>query len=524
MRDWKRPVFVLLLLGSWLLPSGADAHPVPRDNHDRTLLVRLTPEGVVVDYRLEVDEWRAAQDLPRSQLAGLESRRDLYTRYTKYHAPLLANALSARLDGRELEFICSAHHFIILDHIRCDFTFRAPWPNGGRLQPGREHAFDFREGNYELDDISALRLRLVVEDRLTAEGIQAPSEELMQRPPEARKPGDGERLRRLAARLQATPQLALGIARPALEPEMPPARPGASGRARKLAGVGKDRPEGVLVVTRRLPPPPLEVASAEPSPPESPREGSAGAGKDPDHSLLALLLDSNQGLAMALILSALFGGAHALTPGHGKTLAAAYLVGQRGTIGHALLLGVSTTLSHTWAVVAVAVLLLFFPGIQGAVQVLLGLVGGLLIAGLGVWILLRRVGGQADHVHLFSTHSHGEHGEVILHERPGWWGVIVLGIAGGMVPCTDAVLVLLFATGSGRLALALPLVLAFSVGLAVVLVIVGISVVQARNLVGKRWGGGGRLERWAQALPVLSALVITGVGLWMCFASVAGVR
>jgi ABC-type nickel/cobalt efflux system permease component RcnA len=239
---------------------------------------------------------------------------------------------------------------------------------------------------------------------------------------------------------------------------------------------------------------------------------------------LALFLDSHQGLAVVLLLSALFGGAHALTPGHGKTLAAAYLVGERGTIGHALLLGLSTTVSHTWAVIAAAVVLMFYPGLLGAMQVLLGLVGGLLIAGLGVWILLRRVGGQADHVHLFANHSHGEHGEVIVHERPGWWGVVVLGLAGGMVPCTDAVLVLLFAAGSGRLALALPLVLAFSVGLSVVLVIVGISVVQARKLMADRLVSGGRLERWGRALPVVSAVVITVVGLGLCFASAAGIR
>ena len=103
------------------------------------------------------------------------------------------------------------------------------------------------------------------------------------------------------------------------------------------------------------------AAEAAPAP-TAPTTAAAAAPPDGD-SLLKLLLDTRQGWAVLMVLAAGFGAVHALTPGHGKTLVAAYLVGERGTVGHAVLLGITTTITHTAAVLAVAGLLpLFFPG------------------------------------------------------------------------------------------------------------------------------------------------------------------
>src|SRR5262249_44726779 len=101
---------------------------------------------------------------------------------------------------------------------------------------------------------------------------------------------------------------------------------------------------------------------------------------------LTVLLDSKLGIGLMLLLAAGFGAAHALTPGHGKTLVAAYLVGQRGTVGHALLLGLVTTITHTGIVIVLAALLPFILTrvAPERVQALLGFGGGLLIASLGV--------------------------------------------------------------------------------------------------------------------------------------------
>jgi ABC-type nickel/cobalt efflux system permease component RcnA len=186
-------------------------------------------------------------------------------------------------------------------------------------------------------------------------------------------------------------------------------------------------------------------------------------------NLEELLLHRDEGLWLLMAAAAFLGAAHALTPGHGKTLVAAYLVGERGTVGHALYLGLVTTLSHTGVVLAVALVVqLFFGGkAPPGLQVWLGLGGGLLVAGLGAWLLLARLAGRADHVHLF------------------------------------------------LLAFALPLLLAFSAGLAGVLVAIGIVVVKARGVVGQRFGE----SRAFRALPVVSAALVTCVGLWLCYHS-----
>src|SRR5205807_6520102 len=114
-------------------------------------------------------------------------------------------------------------------------------------------------------------------------------------------------------------------------------------------------------------------------------------------SLLGLLLDPQRGIWVLLILAGFFGAVHALAPGHGKTLVAAYLVGEHGTVWHALILGLVTTFTHTGAVLALAgVLLIANPGRLPNLE----LFGGLLVTASGLWLFLPRMTGHADHIHL----------------------------------------------------------------------------------------------------------------------------
>jgi ABC-type nickel/cobalt efflux system permease component RcnA len=225
------------------------------------------------------------------------------------------------------------------------------------------------------------------------------------------------------------------------------------------------------------------------------------------------LLESRTGFVILLLLAALFGAAHALTPGHGKTLVAAYLVGERGTVGHAILLGVTTTLTHTSSVLLVALVLPWLlPGVpRASVQIALGLLGGTLVAAMGLWLLMQRLAGRADHVHLDEK-----------PDAPRWWQLITLGISGGIVPCYDAVGLLILAVRLGALWLAIPMLLAFSAGLASVLVALGVGVVWAKqrfrpaadaaHASDPRW-----FDRLSRALPIVSALALIALGLWMCF-------
>jgi ABC-type nickel/cobalt efflux system permease component RcnA len=253
--------------------------------------------------------------------------------------------------------------------------------------------------------------------------------------------------------------------------------------------------------------------------------------------LLHLFLDTKQGVGLMLLFAAAFGAVHALTPGHGKTLVAAYLVGERGTIWHALLLGLVTTATHTAAVILIATALLFFPNTNRAsLQTILELCGGGLVLSLGFWLLYTRLTGRADHVHLGGghhhhghDHPHHDHDHAHGHDHhhhgelpnavggPGVWALLILGFKGGMVPCWDAIAMLIFAISAGRLWLGLPLLLAFSAGLAGVLTGLGIGVVHARNFASHRFQQGKHVRRFFRALPLLSAIAITLVGLWLCY-------
>ncbi len=472
--------------------SSVYAHPVPKDNHDRTIVVRLTPRAVEVDYTLDLDELRAARDVAREELAGVTTPEEFYRAFSRWVAPVLAGNLDARLDGKPLDFACVERKEPTdkdeagkpLLHLRCAFRFEAPWEPAA----GQAHTLTFREANYHDDDFSALALSLEGTPRIRLSSVTAPDKTLQERPALERKPGDGERLRKVSATFTIE------------------------------EGAGKDQEKPAPTSP---PEPSRTVPEADKSAPES--------GRSPP--LLHLLLDTRRGLAMLLLMAVVLGAAHALTPGHGKTLVAAYLVGERGTVGHAVLLGVVTTVTHTAAVLLLAALLpIFFKDTPDAtVQSALGLVGGLLVAGLGFWLLLRRLAGQADHVHLpghgHHHHHHGhDHDHVHLPAggKVGFWQLVVLGVQGGIVPCWDAIAMLCVAISAQRLALAVPLLLAFSAGLAGVLILLGIGVVYTRDWAGSRWGDGPRARRIARALPLASAAFIALMGLWLCYDSVQG--
>jgi len=263
--------------------------------------------------------------------------------------------------------------------------------------------------------------------------------------------------------------------------------------------------------------------------------------------LLELLFDTSRAFWILLCLAAFWGAGHALSPGHGKTLVAAYLVGERGTVAQAFLLGLVTTLTHTGVVLILALVLkLKYPhGIPTEVfadiQQALKLGSGIFVAGLGFWLFLRRLAGKADHVHLGVGHHHHHHGHHHhdhdhdhTHEHPhnhahdhdhvhdhvhpvpgGWRGLVALGVSGGIVPCPTAVVLLVLAVAANQLERALPLLLAFSAGLASVLVLIGILVVRTKFLAGKRW----ERSRLFRALPVVSAVLVACLGLVLCYDS-----
>ncbi len=424
--------------------------------------------------------------------------------------------LRASVDGKPLTFTCVQRSHTLKDeegrhlgHLRCDFLFRASLPTEWQ----KPFPLKFREGSWELQT-GLIDLALRHDPSVGVSNLVAPSAELKKRAAVDRRPGDEERLRTVSVTFV---DLAEKVSAP--RTEIAPSQT-----------VG-DPPELVQM-------PRDEGSLTPPAPPPAPR-----ASMSEDHEgLRQLWLHSGHGFWLLLVLAAGIGAVHALTPGHGKTLVAAYLVGENGTVWHAVVLGLVTTFTHTAVVlVAAIVLVILYPtgvpaGARANVQTTLQLVMGLLVVCLGVWLLLRRLSGRADHIHLGGSHHHHHHdghhhhhhhhgadhdhdaeGRVIPRKQPvGWWGLIVLGISGGLVPCVDAIAILLTTIGTNQIWLALPVVLAFSAGLAFVLVAIGILVVHAKGFAGSRWGEG----RFVRALPTLSAIVVTLLGLWLCYDSI----
>jgi ABC-type nickel/cobalt efflux system permease component RcnA len=211
-------------------------------------------------------------------------------------------------------------------------------------------------------------------------------------------------------------------------------------------------------------------------------------------------------------------------------MVAAYLIGEQGTPRHAVILGLIVTLTHTSAAFVVALLLKFVlpPSAAPTVQIVLGVVGGALVAFIGLWLLMQRLSGPSDHVHV-GAHSHGHahsHGEDGGHAhshglspdqfgRVGWMRLILLGISGGVVPCWGAILWVLYCVTAGRYGLALWAVLAFSVGLAAVLILVGLSVVWGGRAGASRFRGRGWFRVVSKWLPIVGAGLVVAIGLWL---------
>ena len=263
--------------------------------------------------------------------------------------------------------------------------------------------------------------------------------------------------------------------------------------------------------------------------------GTASA-DDGETDALSDMLRSEE-LSLGLIIGALalalfLGAAHGLEPGHGKTIVAAYLVGARGTVGNALFLGGVVSLTHTMSVILLGLLALFASQYVLPEQILpwLGTASGLLIIGLGTWLLVNHLRGlgyghKHSHPEHRHDHSHGEHhhghdhshaeehhGHGHSHEIPSkvpLGSLLTLGISGGIVPCPGALVILLLAVALHRVAFGLLLLVAFSVGLASILIAIGVLIVKARPLVDRFSGDG----RWIQRLPIASAVVIIAIGL-----------
>ena len=254
----------------------------------------------------------------------------------------------------------------------------------------------------------------------------------------------------------------------------------------------------------------------------------------------------------------LWGGTHAMSPGHGKTIVGAYLVGSRATPQHAMFLGLTTTITHTIGIFLLGLITLFASKYILPEQLYpwLSLLSGLIVVGIGVNLFINRLGNfqlfnkfrhqvtdshhhqehshshhhqehshphhhhEHSHLHHHQEHSHshhhGDHHHEHSHLPPGtdgspitWKSLLALGISGGILPCPSALVLLLSAIALGHIGLGLILVLSFSLGLALVLTAVGLLLVYAKQLFQKF----PTQICFARILPTISAFCVSLLGL-----------
>lgn len=272
--------------------------------------------------------------------------------------------------------------------------------------------------------------------------------------------------------------------------------------------------------------------------PDAVAQGTAPANR-PNDPFAALVTASDLNpsvVVLALIGAATLGGIHAASPGHGKSIMAAYIVGTRGTIVQVAVLALAVTMSHTTGVLILGILTLVASNviIPERLYPWLTLVSGGLVVVVGGRFLalsvLRREpehrhdheqGHDHDHDHDHRhTYDHHDHGHSHTHVRsdlaPTWRNLFVLGLAGGMVPSASALVVLLSSLALGRLGFGLVLIVAFGFGMAAVLVTTGILLVHAGRLMLRLFPDDEHESPWRRRIggtvPVISASVVTLLG------------
>ena len=301
---------------------------------------------------------------------------------------------------------------------------------------------------------------------------------------------------------------------------------------------------------------PVPSGAGSPSPTATSGPAAVPGGVGGDIPAIFQATDLTPLVALGSILLAMaLGAGHALTPGHGKTLMAAYLVGTRGTIRHAAGLGLAVTVSHTLGILALALLI---TGAETALPAdvvvrIVPVVAALAFVAIGASMLIaeirRRRRGAAllalahhddhdhDHDHDHDAghsedqeqapageHSHGvvRHSHLPSDDRIlSWRNLFALGLAGGIIPSTNALIILLGTIVVGRAAFGVVLVVAFGLGMAVVLGGVGALMVLARERMA-RLPSSHAIGRAARHAPLVASVAVLGIGLWLTAQAVSG--
>jgi len=503
---WRRTIAIITSL--WLalaLPSAAWAHPLGNFTINHFAGLHVTQQEVTVDYVLDMAEIPAFQEIAIFD-ANSNGQPDA-TEAAAYHSAKcesLRSDLDLRVNNKpatlalsssNIEFPAGAGGLLTL-RLNCNFTTSLT-----------DEATDISFTDNSYPDRIGWREIVVTSDNIALQGEFAST-------------SISDRLTKYPQDLLANPldQRAVSFGLDATLPDQTQGQP---------------------------------VPAQEASPSSVASGLTFGNGREDAFTKLITTEDfSLPAILLALVISFVWGAMHALTPGHGKAVVGSYLIGERGNARHALLLGLTTTITHTAGVFAMGLVTLLAAQFITPEQLFpwLSFLSGALVAGIGIKLMVTRlrearaaqpaprfaaapvqkrsfVRQAASHTHHDDSHQHGhdhphdhdhhghDHGghthSHLPPENVTWRSVVALGISGGILPCPSALIVLLSAIALGRIGFGLVLVLAFSLGLAGVLTAIGLLFVYAGRMITFA-----PKQKWIlRVLPVASALVISIAGL-----------
>ncbi len=444
---------VLVVLAAQQAGQLAWPHDIPNQRVDRSIQATVRPGTLQIDYEVSLTELTLTQDL-RALIGSLPGgeRSEWLARYGQVTGPLNAKGFLIQCEGLPVVLSVRSFDLVVEEHPRYTFHFEALLPAGGRLI--------IHDTNYTSSEGTS-RLALRGRDGVTVEGDELPTEveEIPVRPVWQLSDEEERRTRRVEAVFHVPPV-------------------GAEHKA-------EETPGGAELTQVPLSP----GQNATPRLPES-TEG------------LSRLLDRGSGASWlaVLLIAAGLGAVHAIQPGHGKTLVTAIALGPGAKWYQPALLGLVTTLAHTGSVLVIAAIL-WLTGTSQVAGLHRGLtrLAGFAIAAGGFYRLGRHLGGWGEHP---------EDSE-IQPAVPSSGGLLGLGVAGGMVPCWDAVGLVVLSAALGRLGAGVLLVIAFGLGMAAVLVGVGLlaSRLKSKMMLSSR------APTWEAPLALASGLILAAIGL-----------
>lgn len=522
----QHQTYLLVILSVLMLamPLIAWAHPLGNFSINHYSGIRIDSERVELRYLIDMAEIPTFQELQENKFVA-EANHPSLASYLAAKADALKQNLHLEINGRRVALQAQAKEVIFpagaggLPTLKLAITYRGSFDGGAadiRLRYADRNYPD-RMGWKEVvvkpsADVKLLQSSAPERDR-SAELSDYPAD-LLNSPPQDTDANVVFSINAPVQNLLRPEPLIAAMDKPASAARKPE-----SPLVRESSAVG-----GVSPVT-------VEANSASARPLQANRQAT------PRNAFTELMATQQWSLTMllfALVVAAGLGALHALEPGHGKTLVAAYLVGSRGTMKHALLLGSIVTVAHTAGVYLLGAVTLYASQyiVPETLYPWLALTSGLMILGLGCVLFLRRYRGvEPDHHHHGHDRSHGghhhhhEHGHAHHHSRGhghdhhhatnkelSMKQLLALGISGGIVPCPAALVVLLSAVSLHRVGFGLLLIVAFSVGLAAVLIGIGMLMVYAQTFAAGFKGTGPLTTRW---LPLTSSafIVVFGIAL-----------